>query len=323
MKLTNPRKASRAFLGMSHSPLLGLNPIDDDDQMAIDMAVSAARTFVHEFAPELIVLIGPDHYNGFFNELMPPFCIGSEATAVGDYLSPAGPLNVAQDKALALAKHLMDDNFDMAVSRRMLVDHGFSQALQFLWDDEMKTPPVIPIFVNSVSQPNIARLSRCRTLGQSIGQFLDTLPERTLLIGSGGLSHEPPVPTMEHPDLAVRERITNKRMPTQQERDAKTERVKAAGMALANGEDWMKPLNPEWDKRWMQAMASGELDALCAMSEESISQQAGNSAHESKTWLVARSALPLNTELPCPLQTYRCMPALIAGYGVMFMHTNT
>lgn len=323
MKLANPRRASRAFLGMSHSPLLGLNPIDDDDQMTIDMAVSAARTFVHEFAPELIVLIGPDHYNGFFNELMPPFCIGSEATAVGDYLSPAGPLNVAQGKALALATHLMDEHFDMAVSRRMLVDHGFSQALQFLWDDEMKTPPVIPIFVNSVSQPSIARLSRCRSLGQSIGRFLDGLPERTLLIGSGGLSHEPPVPTMEHPDPAIRERITNKRMPTQEERDAKTERVKAAGMALANGEGWMKPLNPDWDHRWMQAMASGELDALCAMSEASISQEAGNSAHESKTWLVARSALPLNTELPCPLQTYRCMPALIAGHGVMFMHTNS
>ena len=41
-----------------------------------------------------------------------------------------------------------------------------------------------------------------------------------LLIGSGGLSHEPPVPTMEHPDPAIRERITDKRTPTQQERDA-------------------------------------------------------------------------------------------------------
>src|SRR5690606_3412127 len=138
--VTNTRRASRAFLGMSHSPLLGLNPINDEDQMALDAAISAARTFVHEFAPELIVLIGPDHYNGFFNELMPPFCVGTQATAVGDYLSPAGPLNVPEDKALALSRHLMDHNFDIAVSRRMLVDHGFSQALQFLWDDDMKTP---------------------------------------------------------------------------------------------------------------------------------------------------------------------------------------
>jgi 2,3-dihydroxyphenylpropionate 1,2-dioxygenase len=60
----------------------------------------------------------------------------------------------------------------------------------------------------------------------------------------------------------------------------------------------MKPLNPEWDLQWMDAMASGQLDGLCAMSEASIGAMAGNSAHESKTWLVARSALPANTRLP-------------------------
>jgi 2,3-dihydroxyphenylpropionate 1,2-dioxygenase len=313
--------ARRAFLGMSHSPLLGLNPISEEDQQALEQATAQAKAAVHAFDPELIVLIGPDHYNGFFNELMPTFCIGSEVTAVGDYLSPAGPLNVPSDTAIALAEHLMDSHFDMAVSRRMLVDHGFSQALQVLWGDDLKTPPVIPIFLNAVAQPTIARLSRCIALGQAIGSFLDTLPQRTLLIGSGGLSHEPPVPTLEHPDLAVRERITVKQTPTPLEREAKTTLVMAAGMALANGDNWMKPLNPEWDVQWMEALASGELDALCAMSEASISEAAGNSAHESKTWLVARSALPLNKALPCPVRAYRAIPALIAGYGLMLMHT--
>src|SRR5262245_63159446 len=53
------------------------------------------------------------------------------------------------------------------------------------------------------------------------------------LIGSGGLSHEPPVPTLSHPDQAVRERITVRREPTAAEREAKTQRVMAAGRALA------------------------------------------------------------------------------------------
>lgn len=316
----NISTARRAFLGMSHSPLLGLNPVQQQDQQAIDSAIAAVRSAVHAFAPELIVLLGPDHYNGFFNELMPPFCIGSQATAVGDYLSPAGPLNVAQEQAIALAEFLMDRHFDIAVSRRMLVDHGFSQALQFLWNDQLDTPPVIPIFMNAVAQPVVARMARCKSLGEAIGDFLDQLPQRTLVIGSGGLSHEPPVPTMEHPDAKVRERITVKALPTAQERDAKTERVKAAGMALANGDHWMKPLNPTWDTAWMDALASGELDTLCAMSEASISADAGNSAHESKTWLVARAALPTHRPLACPVRAYRAIPALIAGYGVMFMH---
>ena len=312
--------AQRAFLGMSHSPLLGLNPVNAADQQAIDSAINSARKAVHAFAPELIILVGPDHYNGFFNELMPPFCIGSQATAVGDYLSPAGPLNVPEQQAVSLTSFLMDRHFDIALSRRMLVDHGFSQALEFLWSEKLDTPPVIPIFMNAVAQPGIARMARCKALGEAIGRFLDQLPQRTLVIGSGGLSHEPPVPTLAHPDPAVRERITVKSTLTPQERDIKTERVKAAGMALANGDDWMKPLNPEWDQQWMDAMANGQLEALCAMSEESIAAQAGNSAHESKTWLVARAAMPQNTPLACPVRAYRAIPALIAGYGVMFMH---
>lgn len=311
---------ARAFLGMSHSPLLGLNPLDAAVEAELQRGIARAREAVLAFDPELVVLIGPDHYNGFFNELMPPFCIGSQVTAVGDYLTPAGRLNVDEGAALGLAAWLMDHDFDLALSRRMEVDHGFSQALQFLWGS-LDTPPVLPIFLNAVAQPGIPRLRRCRQLGQEIGRFLDTLPQRTLVIGSGGLSHEPPVPTMAHPDPAVRERITVRRTPTPAERDAKTERVMAAGMALARGDSSMKPLNPAWDERWMDALQHGRLDQLAQDSEDSIEQAAGLSAHESKTWLVARAALPERDGLPCPLRHYQAIAPLIAGYGILFLHT--
>ncbi len=311
--------ARRAFLGISHSPLIGLNPVDAAVSDALHTALAAARDTVRAFDPELVVLLGPDHYNGFFNELMPPFCIGTQATSVGDYLTPAGALNVDEEAALGLASHLMDRDFDMAVSRRMEVDHGFAQSLQVLWGG-LDTPPVLPIFLNAVAAPGIPRLRRCRALGTEIGRFLDGLPRRTLLIGSGGLSHEPPVPTLAHPDAAVRERITVKNHPTQAECDVKTERVKAAGMALAAGDGTIKDLNPAWDARWMDVIASGELDALTALSEQSIDAEGGRSAHESKTWLVARAALPAGP-LDCPLRWYRAIPEFIAGYGLLFLRT--
>lgn len=311
-------KAQRAFLGMSHSPLMGLNPVAAEVEADLQAAVAAAREQVLAFDPELIVLIGPDHYNGFFNELMPPFCIGTQTYAVGDYQTPAGDLRVDADAAVALATRLMDEDFDLAVSRCMQVDHGFSQSLQMIWGG-LDTPPVLPIFMNAVAQPGIPRLRRCRALGAAIGRFLDALPRRTLLLGSGGLSHEPPVPTLAHPDAAVRERITLKREPTQAERDAKTQKVMAAGVALAAGDGTIKPLNPAWDRRWMDLLASGDLDTLVRDTEDSIEREAGLSAHESKTWLVARAALPQGRELPCKLRYYRAIPEYIAGYGLMFL----
>ena len=310
----------RAFLGMSHSPLMGLNPVAPAVERELQAAITMAREQVQAFAPELVVLVAPDHYNGFFNELMPPFCIGTQARSVGDYLTPPGPLNVDADTALALVARLMDEDFDIAVSRRMQVDHGFAQPLQLLWGG-LDTPPVLPIFLNAVAQPGIPRLRRCRALGQAIGRFLDGEPRRTLLIGSGGLSHDPPVPTLSHPDAAVRERITSRSEPTPAEREAKTQRVMAAGRALAAGDSSMKPLNPPWDRRWMDALAEGAaaLDALCAIGEDSIEREAGLSGHESKSWLVARCALPTDHALPCTLRHYQAIPEYIAGFGLMLL----
>jgi len=313
----------RAFLGISHTPLMGLNPIAAEVESELQAALAAARKQALEFAPELVILIAPDHYNGFFNELMPPFCIGTDARAVGDYLSPAGQLNVDAEAAVALATRLMDDDFDVAVSRRMQVDHGFAQALQILWGG-LDTPPVVPIFLNAVAQPGIPRLRRCRALGEAIGRFLATERRRTLLIGSGGLSHEPPVPTLSHPDQAVRERITVRREPTAAEREAKTQRVMAAGRALAEGSSSMKPLNPDWDRRWMDALAKGgeALEKLCSIGEDTIERDAGLSAHESKTWLVARSALSTDRPLQCTFRHYQAIPEYIAGFGLMWLQQS-
>ena len=313
----NEAKGARAFLGMSHTPLLGLASLGEAVESELLGAIAEVRAHVLRWAPDRIVLIGPDHYNGFFNELMPAFCIGSEAASIGDYLMTAGPLNVDAAIALAMADFLMDECFDPAVSRRMRVDHGFAQPLQLVWGG-LNTPAVIPLFVNAVAPPTIPRVRRCRQLGLALGRFIDRLPGRTLLLASGGLSHEPPVPTLAHPDPQVRERITTRSEPTEEMRQAKTARVLAAGVALAAGDAAMKPLNADWDRRWMDAIEHGRLAELEALSEHSISEEAGLSAHESKTWLVGRAALPAEIR-GCQFRHYQAIDELIAGYGLMFI----
>ena len=311
---------ARAFLGLSHTPLLGLASLSATVEQSLLAAIESTRAGVRAWAPDRVILIGPDHYNGFFNELMPPLCIGSEATSVGDYLMPSGPLNVDGPVALALATHLMDAGFDPAVSRRMRVDHGIVQPLHLLWGG-LQSPPVVPIFINAVAPPAIPRLKRCLQLGEALGGFLDTLPGRTLVIGSGGLSHEPPIPGMDHPNPEVRERIIARAEATPADRELRIERAVAAGIALAAGDQGMKPLNPDWDKRWMDAIERADRDFFGRMTDASIDAEAGMSAQESKSWLIGRASLPQG-RVRTAFRHYQAIPELIAGFGVLFMHTD-
>lgn len=312
--------SARAFLGLSHTPLLGLNPVAAEVDRALQAGLAAAAAQARAFGPELIVLVGTDHYNAFYNELMPPFCIGARCEAIGDFQTPSGSLNVSARDAVALAEGLMEAGFDPAISHQMRADHGLSQPLQLLWGG-LDTPAVLPIFFNAVAQPVVMRIRRCRALGQAIGAQFREDPRRILFIGSGGLSHEPPVPTLADPNPKVRERITLRQYPTPEERQARTERVMAAGMALATGDPRIKPLNPQWDDAWMNALCgdAAALDALCTMPEASIAEQGGASAHESKTWLIARSALAGDAAPACRLRHYQAIPEYIAGFGILFL----
>lgn len=55
---------------MSHSPLLNLPGPSAELLDEIGSALDAARAFVADYDPELVVTFSPDHYNGFFYRLM-------------------------------------------------------------------------------------------------------------------------------------------------------------------------------------------------------------------------------------------------------------
>ena len=120
--------------------------------------------------------------------------------------------------------------------------------------------------------------------------------------------------------MPLRERTTVPGAAAPGEREAKLRRVMAAGQALAAGAGTVKPLAPDWDRRWMDALAGppGSLDELCSWPEDTIAREAGASAHESKTWLVARAALTGRVQAPV-FRYYRAIPEYIAGFGLMLM----
>src|SRR3546814_3194984 len=60
------------------------------------------------------------------------------------------------------------------------------------------------MYISSVAPPQ-ASFERCRAFGDMVGQWIDSLNRRVLVIGSGGLSHDPPVPNVEQAAAKQRE----------------------------------------------------------------------------------------------------------------------
>jgi len=185
----------RALLGcLWNSPMFGQLDRRWDLLDEVDVIVKAARERIAAFDPGLVILFSPDHFNGFFYDVMPSFCIGMVAHAIGDFGTLAGNLNVPQVLAEDCASFVLESGVDAAVSYDMQLDHGAAQPLEFFFGALNKCP-VIPVFINSVAVP-LPSFQRARLLGQVIGQWASTLNQRVLIIGSGGLSHQPPVPEL-------------------------------------------------------------------------------------------------------------------------------
>ncbi|MFI8089500.1 3-carboxyethylcatechol 2,3-dioxygenase [Streptomyces sp. NPDC086080] len=311
---------SLALVTMSHSPLLEYADPPAEVTDAVQGAFDVARAFVDEYDPTLVVSFAPDHYNGFFHDLMPPFCIGYGAVGVGDYGTAEGPLNVPGERAEELARWVTGCDIDVAVSRRMEVDHGAVQPLEILFGG-IDAVPTVPVFVNGVAEPFV-RMSRVRRLGEAIGGFLTTLEdERVLVIGSGGLSHDPPVPQWATADDTVRAMLLNGRHPTAAAREARQQRVIDTAKAFAAGTATIRDLNPEWDRALMATLASGDLSPIDAMTPGQMAKDAGHSSHEVRTWVAAFAALGAAGPYTVAHSFYRPIREYIAGFGVMAART--
>lgn len=304
-----------SLLAMSHSPLLDHATLAQETAEELDSAFDAARAFVRELDPELIVSLAPDHYNGFFYDVMPPFCIGLAATSVGDYGSQAGRLDVPQGLARSVAEAVLGSEVDIAVSMDMEVDHGAVQPMEILYGD-ITAKPFVPIFINSVAPP-FTPLTRVRRLGEAIGRHLATLDERVLIIASGGLSHDPPVPDLDSAtDDQRRMLLGQARPPTPEARVARQERVVATARDFAAGTATIQDLAPDWDRELLAILESGDLSPFDTWTPEEMTRIAGHSSHEVRTWIAGYAALGAAGSYRVDYRYYRPIRELIAGFAL-------
>lgn len=304
-----------ATVTLSHSPLMSFTEPGPGVRDRVEAAFAQARDFIAAFDPELVVIFGPDHYNGFLYDLMPPFCVGRAAQAIGDYGTAPGPVRVDRDAAAALARHVLDEGVDVAISEAMYVDHGFTQPLEVLFGG-IDRVPVVPVFINCVAVP-LGPVARVRLLGEAIGRGAAALDRRVLLVGSGGLSHDPPLPMLAgaSPEVAARLISTGRHL-TSKQRAEREQRVIEAGRAYAQGTLTVAPLNPDWDRRFLAILAAGRLDELDAWSPASFAAEAGHSSHEARTSLAAYAALSTQGPYEMVSSFYEPIPDWIAGFAV-------
>ncbi len=311
---------SLSLVAMSHTPLLHYVEVAPEIRSEVEGSFEAVRSFVRDVDPELVITVGPDHYNGFFYDTMPPFCLGLGAHGLGDYGTATGDLDVPGDVAEELARSVQGQEIDLTISRAMGLDHGAIQPLEVIFG-RIDAKPTIPVFVNGVAEPFVP-MRRIRALGEAIGAWAASRPERILVIASGGLSHDPPVPRWATADERVRATLLDGRHPTPAARAAREKRVIDAARDFAAGRADIRDLNPEWDAEFLRRCREGKVAAFDDYDVEEMTRVAGNSSHEVRTWVAAFSALSAAGDYTVGYEYYRPIREFIAGFGVMTAHTK-
>lgn len=274
---------------LSHSPLRDRNRPNRQTEERFNAALTKAAGFVRSIEPDLTIVFYPDHLNGFSYRNLPPFCIGIQATSIGDYGTATGRLDVPEERSAALARAVLYGGVDTAISHDMHVDHGGVQPIEWL-SEFYAVSRVIPIFVNCASPP-LPRFARVRALGSAVGEWAMKAPERILVVGSGGLSHDPPIPALATAAPDVRERMVKGHSLNHSQRLTRQNRAYLEGAAMAAGRSALLKPDAAWDRQLLDAFEAGELTFLDDHSDEAIGSAGGRGGHEARTWIAALSTL--------------------------------
>jgi 2,3-dihydroxyphenylpropionate 1,2-dioxygenase len=216
---------------------------------------------------------------------------------------------------------LNESGFDPAVSYRMQVDHGFEQPMSMLLGGIDKRP-VVPMFINCVGAPRPS-FRRVREYGAAVGRWAVAQNKRTLVIGSGGLSHDPPVGTLDTASPEQFAFMVSGRSPTAEARRLREERTTNAATEFKAGRTNLLPLNEAWDRRMLELFTSGSFDELEKLSDASITQEGGRGGHEIRTWMAAFAAIAEVGPVNAQVLYYNAIPEWIVGMGMVSARAGT
>lgn len=293
----------------SHTTLMNTrwDEVDHLDRAhAFRDGLTTARAAVAAAEPDLVVVVGSNHFRGFWLDLMPAFTVGvDEVVAAGEHGTPVGPQAVDPTAALQVCEGLLERDFDCAFSARLQIDHGISHAIQYLVPEGL---PVLPIVVNAFAPP-LPGLGRCLAFGGALrSALLDLEDRRIAVIGTGGLSHQIPFPDWRAPVGEDEEFLAE----SFREGRGRWEDYEARRRPIVVGAP--PRLNTAFDEEFLDLLERGELaTAPVRFPDDELAGIAGNGANEIRAWLIAAAVMD---HAPGRTIAYAPMPEWLTGMAV-------
>jgi aromatic ring-opening dioxygenase catalytic subunit (LigB family) len=182
-----------AVAAASHAPgILAHRELADPEQAAryYEGMATLARA-VRDTSPDVILAVTNDHYVNYYLDNVPAICVGTAPS----YRGPVEPF-MGEEKEFpgdrpfskALLAALLEHDFDVSFSEKLVFDHGTVVPLHFINPDN--GIPVVPIVVNNIYSP-MPSPRRLYQLGRLLPAVIESLPieRRVALVATGGLSH--------------------------------------------------------------------------------------------------------------------------------------
>lgn len=158
--------------------------------------VEAYRETLTQAKPDILVMVGSDHFHQFFSDNYPTFLIGKQpvydATFYNEEREFGIPKYVIQgheEFSGYMFQGLLDRGFDFSISHELKLDHSIICPIITTRPDA--DLPVVPIYTN-IFAPPLPSPKRFWDLGRAIRSIIDEWPSdlKVAAVGSGHLSLE-------------------------------------------------------------------------------------------------------------------------------------
>ena len=301
-------------VGASHSTLMNTHwdqVVHTERAEEFRTALGTARDRIAEARPDVVVIVGSNHFRGFWLDLIPAFTLGvGEVIASGESGTPSGLQRTDPAFAQSLATALVEGGTEVAISARLQIDHGQTHAIQYLLDGI--DVPVVPLVVNVFAAP-LPTLPRCALLGENLASAIAEMPgdRRVVIIASGGLSHQLPWPRdWTDPEGDDEAFLVEAWLNGRGEWERYDTRRRAIIVAA------QPTIFTEFDERFLADLERGDLERYTAMTTAEIDVVAGNGGQELRSWILMASALGFT---PGRSLAYSPMPEWLTGMGVALL----